>query len=237
MIAQLAKASVGKHNVEADRFQAVNEALLPILADRVGLLRGDEADKAIWEKAFGPTDLDANLGSSAEARLNRFLHVEHPPQVGAGCYRGAVVELPQRMLGEGFEARFTIKHDGDVAKKQFGIKGASTPDNWKWRLVQVQAACDVAQKNPGPLPFVLAAEIRRGAEEKPPGAAWPSPWFTTPDGEARLVLNPRFLVDLPTSEASILTAVYRLREQIMVEASHHVHSHGARPGIISFGKR
>lgn len=57
------------------------------------------------------------------------------------------------------------------------------------------------------------------------------------DDEVCLVLNPRFLIDFSATEAATFKAVYRLREQIMGEVAHHVHSHGARPGIISFGKR
>jgi hypothetical protein len=69
------------------------------------------------------------------------------------------------------------------------------------------------------------------------GAAWDSPCFSTEAGEVRLVLNSRYQVDFSAAEAATLKPVYRLREQIMSEVSHNIHSHGARPGIISFGKR
>jgi hypothetical protein len=234
VIAQLASAAVGKQNVDTARFQAVNEALLPILADLVGSLRRNASDDTIWAGAFAPTDLDVTLTDPVAARLNRFVHVEQPFAAG-GCYRGAVVKLPGSMSGKNFSRRFTIEPQGDVAKKQFGIKPGSGPDAWEWRLVQVQAACDVAQKNPGPLPFVLAAEVKRsGADRNPLKAAWKSPWFTTPSGDARLMINPRFLIDVPASTAARFKSVYRLREQIMVEVSHHIQAQGARPGIISF---
>jgi hypothetical protein len=233
VIAKLASAAVGKQNVGTARFQAVNEALLPILADLVGALRRSEADDAIWGAAFAQADLDVNLSEQVAARLNRFVHVELPSPAG-GTYRGAVVSLPSWMSGKRFNARFTVDPDGEVARKQFGIKAASEATTWDWRLVQVQAACDVAQKNPGPLPFVLAAEVRRGAEKDPPKAAWKSPWFHTSKGDARLVVNPRFLIDVPDSRAAKFKSVYRLREQIMVEVSHHIQAQGARPGIISF---
>ena len=36
LLAGLAAAAVGKEHVEEDRFRAVSDALLPILADRIG---------------------------------------------------------------------------------------------------------------------------------------------------------------------------------------------------------
>ncbi|QYU68673.1 hypothetical protein J4558_00530 [Leptolyngbya sp. 15MV] len=235
VIAQLATAAVGRHNVEHDRFRAVNETLLPILADRVGVLRGEAADKAVWDHAFASTDLDATLAPFVAARLNRFLHVEDAPPAGAGCYRGAVVELPTELDGERFEARFGIKPESKDARREFGIKDGVGTDKWIWRLVQVQAACDAAQQNPGPLPFVLAAEVDWEERGQLRGGAWGSRCLTLSNREIRLVINARFLIDVPTKRAAGLKAVYRLREQIMGEVSHHLHSQGARPGIISFG--
>jgi hypothetical protein len=237
VLAQLAKAAVGSHNVEMDRFRAVNKALLPILADRIGLLRGDEEDKAAWASAFAVGDLKAGLAPPFAARLNRLLHVEYAPEAAGGSQRGTVVELPESLGGDAFERRFGIKQDSAEARKDFAIKEESGVDKWSWRLVQIQAPCDEAEKKPGPLPFVLAAEVVGDDRGQVIGAAWGSPRFWTEAGEVHLVLNPRYQVDFSAAEAATLKPVYRLREQIMSEVSHNIHSHGARPGIISFGKR
>lgn len=237
VLAQLATAAVGIQNVEADRFRAVNKALIPILADRVGVLRGDEEDKAAWASAFAAGDLTTGLAPPFAARLNRFLHVEHAPEAAGGSQRGTVVELPESLSGDAFERRFGIKRDSAEARRDFAIKDGVAVEKWSWRLVQIQAPCDEAQKNPGPLPFVLAAEVPWDDRGQVKDAAWGSPSFSTEAGEVRLVLNSRYQVDFSAAEAATLKPVYRLREQVMSEVSHHVHSHGARPGIISFGKR
>lgn len=237
VLAQLATAAVGFQNVEIDRFRAVNKALLPILADRIGVLLGDEEDKAAWASAFAAGDLSAVLAPPVGARLNRFLHVEHAPEAAGGSQRGTVVELPESLAGDAFERRFGIKRDSKEARKDFCIKPASGVDKWSWRLVQIQAPCDEAQQNPGPLPFVLAAEVVWDDCGQRIDAAWRSPCFSTEAGEVQLVLNARYQLDFSVAEAAALKPVYRLREQIMSEVSHRVHWHGARPGIISFGKR
>ena len=237
VLAQLATAAVGPQNVEMDRFRAVNKALLPILADRIGVLRGDEDDQAAWASAFADGDLSAGLAPPFAARLNRFLHVEDAPEAAGGSQRGTVVELPGSLDGDAFERRFGITRDGAEARRDFAIKKESGVEKWSWRLVQIQAPCDEAQKNPGPLPFVLAAEVVWDDRGQVIDAAWGSPCFSTEAGEVRLVLNSRYQVDFSAAEAATLKPVYRLREQVMSEVSHRIHSHGARPGIISFGKR
>ncbi len=234
VLAQLAKAAVGPQNVEMDRFRAVNKALLPILADRIGVLRGGEEDKAAWASAFADGDLKAGLAPPFAARLNRFLHVEHAPEAAGGSQRGTVVELPKSLGGDAFERRFGITRDGAEARRDFAIKKESGVEKWSWRLVQIQAPCDEAQKNPGPLPFVLAAEVVWDDRGQVIDAAWGSPCFSTEAGEVRLVLNSRYQVDFSAAEAATFKPVYRLREQVMSEVSHRIHSHGARPGIIRF---
>ena len=42
---------------------------------------------------------------------------------------------------------------------------------------------------------------------------------------------------LPSSSLQDITPLYRLREQILNDLVYHVHTHGARPGMISFGKK
>ena len=236
VLAQLATAAVGHQNVEVDRFRAVNKTLLPILADRIGVLRGNKADKAVWATAFAAGDLEAGLTSPITARLNRFLHVEHPPEVTGASQRGSVVELPNSLIGSGFEKRFGIMPDSKEARKDFAIKEKSPTESWSWRLVQVQAPCDEAQKHPGPLPFVLAAEVGWANKGHVADARWGSPCFSIEDEHVLLVLNSRYLIDFSVEDAATFAPVYRLREQIMSEVSHHLHSQGARPGIIRFGK-
>ena len=52
LFAKLAVAAVGKEHIEESRFRAVNEALLPILADRIASLRPQKAERKLWQAAF-----------------------------------------------------------------------------------------------------------------------------------------------------------------------------------------
>ena len=42
-----------RDHVDEDRFRAVNEALLPILADRIASMRSREIDDQLWQAAIG----------------------------------------------------------------------------------------------------------------------------------------------------------------------------------------
>ena len=54
ILSRLAIEAVGANNVETDPFRAVNEALLPILADRMSALRSGVPQQEIWSKALEP---------------------------------------------------------------------------------------------------------------------------------------------------------------------------------------
>ena len=109
-------------------------------------------------------------------------------------------------------------------------------DQVRWVLVQTQAACDYAQAQPGPLPFHLglclpASEARRGM---PPAALWRSPCFDLDGKPHFLHVNARFQMSLPSAEVAEAQPLFRLREQLLNDLIYRLHSHGARPGIISF---
>ena len=72
-LARLAKAAAGTH-VDRDRFRAVNEALLPILADRISSLRRDDAGGAHWQAALGA--VEGEPAQEQAAKLNQLLHIE-----------------------------------------------------------------------------------------------------------------------------------------------------------------
>ena len=59
------------------------------------------------------------------------------------------------------------------------------------------------------------------------------------EGEIRrLRVNAGSSLSLPRSAMQDVTPLYRLREQILNDLAYQpVHTHGARPGIISFGKK
>lgn len=237
ILATLGIEAVGEKHVDRDRFRAVNEALLPILADRLANVRSAGDIDAVWAKAFN-TGSDAIVSEENAARLNRVVHVSDPGSAhGAG--RGVVIPLPGE-IRTNFEEMFDMDQKG-VAGDQFRCKDfASDDDRFRWVLVQCQAACDHAQSQPGPLPFHLGLdfpEANRSKGKQPSAAVWTSPPFDF-GGTIRLLrVSARFPISLPSAKVRNERPVYRLREQLLNDLIHHLHAHGARPGLISFRPR
>ena len=139
------------------RFQAVNEALLPILADHMSNMCLNNVDSVAWKTAF--TDSDVNKAFNAEdaAKLNTQINFAFASGI-SGSDRGVVVALPCLYINN-FEQFFGLSQE-EAAKKQYHCREfVSNDSRFKWVLVQSQAACDYAQKQPGPLPYYLGLDL------------------------------------------------------------------------------
>lgn len=224
----LGTEAVGRDHVESDRFRAVNEALLPILADRIANQRSDDE---VWRRALAATTAQS-LSQSEAARLNRMVHLDSDATPAA---RGGVIPLPPR-LAEGFADSFGVD-EMTAADRQFRCRGFSTDGGrCRWVLVQAQAACDYAQSRAGPAPCYLGLEMpfptRRSGT--PPAALWLSPALEVDGAVRQLRVSATFPVSVGPAEFDRQTPIYRLREQILNDLIYHLHSHGARPGMLSF---
>lgn len=239
LLARLAVEGVGQEHVERDRFHAVNEALLPILADRIAALRSRDGDVEIWKNAFSNEDVHGALSLDEASKLNRLLHVAPATDANTGAERGAVIPLPDAMSGERFEETFSLSPQTAVETQFFGSGYVAGDAQFRWVLLQSQAACDYAQRQPGPLPFYLGLdmEVSKAKKGTPPAALWTSPPFEL-EGKVRLLrVNARFQVSLPLNSAEAVKPIYRLRDQLLADLINHVHTYSARPGMISFRER
>lgn len=236
LLVSLATAAVGEH-VETDPFQAVNGALLPILADSLATTPSN--DDPLWRAVIEDRGSQQRLDLETAARLNRLLHFAMQPETIRGDARGAVIALPEEYRGDAFEATFGLSAADELAK-QFAfrkLENESILDDWV--LVQCQAACDYAQKQPGPIPYQLGLLVpaeRRAKNRKPPESLWQSPCFDLNDEVFFLHVNARFSLSLPRTRAKGEEPLFRLREQLLNELIYRLHSYGARPGIVSLGK-
>ena len=235
ILSRLAIEAVGANNVETDPFRAVNEALLPILADRISALRSGVPQQEIWSKALEPVAGLPGLSLENAARLNSLVHIAEP-ETAAAAERGVVVCLPRRYRRR-FDRCFGLSEQDAAAKEFRCTQFAEADDQFCWVLVQCEASCDHAQANPGTLPFYLGLVFparRRHKRKKPPASTWRGPPFDL-DGHARVLrVSARFPVALPRSYARNATPLFRLREQILNQLTYHIHTHGARPGMIAF---
>ena len=222
----LGTEAVGRGHVESDRFRAVNEALLPILADRIANQRSDDE---VWRRALAATTAQS-LSQTEAARLNRMVHLDPDATPAA---RGGVIPLPPR-LEEGFAESFGAD-EMSAADRQFRCRGFST-DGGRCRWVQAQAACDYAQSRAGPVPCYLGLEMPFPARRSgtPPAALWLSPALEVDGAVRQLRVSATFPVSVGPAEFDRQTPIYRLREQILNDLIYHLHSHGARPGFLSF---
>ena len=97
LLASFAVAAVGKKHVEEDRFRAVNEALLPILADRIAAMRSREDGGVPWQAAF-QSNANPKLSLNEAAKLNTLIHIALPVDASRWFERGAVIALADEVL-------------------------------------------------------------------------------------------------------------------------------------------
>ena len=97
VLSRLAVEAVGAKNVDTDRFRAVNEALLPILADRIANHRSVAQEEAIWDEALQSAAGVPDLLLDKAARLNTLIHIDEG-STATGAEPGAVVRIPKRYL-------------------------------------------------------------------------------------------------------------------------------------------
>ncbi|WP_419857173.1 hypothetical protein [Candidatus Palauibacter irciniicola] len=237
ILGRLAVEAVGREHVERDRFRAINDALLPILADRVAEMGMEALDQQLWDEALTMPETAVMSSVERAARLNRLVHIADPDGISA-TERGAVVLLPESYR-DGFQDYFGLA-EPQAAEKQFRCKDLTREDSrFRWVLVQCQAACDHAQSNPGTLPYYLGLDFPEANRSgtKPRDSTWRGPVFEFEGEIRRLRVNAGSSLSLPPSAMRDAKPLYRLREQMLNDLAYHLHTHGARPGLISFGRR
>ena len=160
LLDMLATATVGADNVASDRFRAVNEALLPILSDRVSSLRTNDNSRRVWDKALSGAGGSGRNSEGTVARLNRMLHIDQGENTIDGTSRGAVIPLVSTLADGDFMNRFGLDESA-AAKEQFRCNNFQPNcSDFRWILVNVRAACDQAQNKLGTLSYYLGIDVK-----------------------------------------------------------------------------
>ena len=232
----LATEAVGGANVGKDPFAAVNEALLPILYDRVSRLKGEKTDEKLWSDAIQHPGRKASISSHEAAVFNTMLHVDFDTQNVSSMDRGVVLQCPAEFVVE--EAfRHTFGMDPSrFLKEQLCLTPTPSVAEVHWLLVQVEGLCDHAQAQAGPAPFLLAVESPAGIS-KAPQAVWQSPIVVLNGVETTIYVNYRFIVSFTKAGLQAFKPAFRLREAVTNDLVSRMHSYGARPGIITFREK
>jgi hypothetical protein len=126
------------------------------------------------------------------------------------------------------------------------------PKVLKWVLIQAQAACDFAQGRIGPMPFLLAAVVPAAFARKKgwdgidlplPASVWQSPELSKCAGisdndDFHFEILNGICCQLTRSRISEVNfkVLGRLKDQIVTSIGYEYHSHGSRPGFVSFQK-
>ena len=238
VLTKMAQDAVGSENVATHPSRAVCDALLPVLADHVSSSNSDVRDDPLWQEAIRNPDEQPSISEEEAAALNGAIHIANDIGEDRGAERGSVMAMRCALVDRDFESIFGIE-ESEAAAKQFLCKDFdNNNETFRWVLVQVQAACDYAQGQPGPLPFYLGLDMpvtARNKSRKMPAALWVSPPFKTNADIRLLSVNIRFHLSLTTAQARNIEPHFRLREQILGELINHAQGNATRPGIISFG--
>ncbi len=241
LLRTMAAAAVGSEHVDKDRFRALNDALLPILADRIASMHSKlagEDDEKLWRIAFAGDDSNQKMSLVEASKLNRLLHIDLLESNDNWGGRGTVTDLPSDFIRDSFATTFGIS-PAEAMESQFRCKKSTDDKSIRWILVQTQAACDHAQNHPGSLPFhvgVCLSEERIDQKRKGPAALWCSPCFEYEEQVCFLHVSARFQMPVTREAVAKMPYLFRLREQLLNDLIYHLHGYGARPGIISFRK-
>lgn len=224
---KLAIGSAGGDHARSYPGMAVNEALVPMLSDRI---ERTKFPSEVWDTAV---EFDEQDQAVPTARLNALVHLDFIHGLSPLQRGSASPLLAAWNTEQWFRDKFGYSQD-DVLMA-FGFKGARLGDaksDASWHLIQIRAACDEAQGKAGLLPFVLAAKISIKANDSVRPSAWVSRDFLFGESVARICANSNFILGLNASEVSGFRPNFRLRTSLLESLIVAVHSHASRPGTI-----
>lgn len=237
LLCRLAEEAFGKKHAKEHIFEAVNEAVLPLLTDSLHTAFFSQGKSKLWSRAatkFGDTK---KLGADALRSLNTSVVFERFD--GIKPYRrGAVLAVPTWN-----DAAFSRRFGATPAELVTGLlKIAAVPAELTWVLVGVQAACDFNQPKLGPLPFLLGAIVPSGITRtgSPPKSVWVSPQLSPIPGLCSTGFTFEIMHGIPLAitRTSLKPSRYqvlgRFKDQITSVIAYEHHSNGARVGAVTF---
>ena len=238
LLTRIAIDVAGQENINVSPSRAINRVLVPVLADHV-IASTINSNDDLWRSIFDQVKQPPVIKPRQMAQLNQALHVDLPSgNSTTGLEPGAVIRLPNKIL-DSLLKPLTSAMTEDTAKAHFHCRNYNE-ENPAWILVQTQASCDYAQNKTGFVPFYLGLEVSKEdikSKERPPQALWQSPPFAK-DGNARILLvSSLFPISLTKEAVQDTTAEYRIREQLLNDLLHRIHTHGSRPGVITIKEK
>ena len=251
ILLSVARKAVGCENVEADRANAIDEGLGPILFDRLihATARRRQEVRGIWKNALPNLQKSIRLSSEQAALLNTHTLISSRNLEGVRPGdRGAVSTLCDQLNDDNFKELFgidkvTLSRSYIAIKRQFEEEEDMLWDRLQgrcqWRLVGSRAACDQAYQRGATLRRVcLALEVPENCFQHfyklKHGASYWTPVFKHLGALVTLIFNWHYAVALTDTHLNGSQLAYRLREPLISDITTKLHVHGLRPGIISY---
>jgi hypothetical protein len=233
LLSRLAVASFGKANANRHKFEAVNEALLPMLGDELHNQFALAQPSKLWDKAITQCKAVRSIATELAGELNSKILLETGANLKSR--RGAIIEVPSNWLPDPqFRRRFGATSSEIVST--LNLPQGAVP---KWVLIQIQPACDYAQPKAAPIPFLLGTVVP-ASKKTIPGSVSLTPVFAAVHGLAQQPFKLAVFRTIPhtlapsTLKHGTLRVLARLRDQLIESLIHDHHSHSSRPGFISF---
>jgi len=245
LLSKLSVDAFGKGHASDHVFESVNEALMPILGDALNSEFFSRPPSDVWKTAVTKFNDANHLGNDVVCKLNSSVVLEISSEIKP-YRRGAILEVPADWLKDDEFAR-------SFGEKQSVIRGQllklQKPKEPKWVLIQAQAACDFAQGRIGPMPYLLAAVVPENFERKKkdgidlslPASVWQSPVLHKCAGisdqqDFHFEILHGICCQLTSTRLSEVNfkVLGRLKDQIVTSIGYEYHSHGSRPGFVSF---
>lgn len=232
-LGRLAIGSAGKQAASRPGM-SVNEALVPLLADRIERL---EIPEALWENAV---EMQEKQKALPPERLNTLLHLD-PVQGLSSMQRGSATPFPKEWNSDEWFTK-ALGFSREETLKAFGFSDGQLKDALKevdWYLVQIRAACDEAQMQAGMIPFALAAVSAKTPKDEK-DAVWQSEKFEfekdTQEGQQkerkRIFLHANFVLGKTRSDVTEFKPKFRIRGSLLDKLTFALRMHAARPGTI-----
>lgn len=254
LLAHMALRAVGPTAAALDARAALNEALVPILLDRMMHQSPDAGGAGLWTQAIKNAGVPKPISPDHAPLLNALSHLALPNSgpMKAGD-RGVVFTLSgdtgekiAKLAGisvEEMASQFMEVSAGDKAS----APSSANMVNCRWVLIGVRAVCDQAQSRGILRPTVLALEVpgdllhgkKKGFRIRDHGAATLTPVFSLKDADGkdrnfRLVANWHWTMSIGEQELTTATVHYRLREALINQICAFMSDYTARPGIVTY---
>jgi hypothetical protein len=257
LLTHIAQRAVGVGQVANNRKAAINEALVPILFDRLMHQTPSGEDAGVWPLAIPLTHPSPHITAEQAAKLNSLNHIALPSSgpIRAGD-RGVVFSFGTD-AGQYVAAKAGIDIQvlaAQYVETQHAGENQTTPPDMnelanlcRWVFLGTRAVCDQAQGNGIMRPVVLGLEVPgswreggRGLRIRKHSAQFLTPSFlfelprSTSSADRRIVINWHWTMTLSPAELDGCQPLYRFREAVINQITSASSHYTSRPGIINF---